>query len=131
MVATNARRCDLLAGIKRAAGQRSRQVASRGGELEPPFARGACVVDHVRLSVRMNDCAACRLSVWEGLREKPQVHRVGRIGMLRDGGGHAVPTDRMQEALWPLVLRTSATAGSAAEMTIHSNSMACCRPRRG
>ena len=31
------------------------------------------------------------------------------------GKGHAVPTDWMQEALWPLVLRTSATAISTAE----------------
>jgi hypothetical protein len=53
-------------------------------------------------------------------------HAVGRGGAAE----HAVPIDWMQ-ALWPLVLRTSATATSAAEMTTHSNSMACCQPRRG
>ena len=36
-----------------------------------------------------------------------------------------------QALLWPLVLRISAMASSAAVMTAHSNGMACCQPRRG
>jgi hypothetical protein len=70
------------------------------------------------------------LPVQEDLREKPQAHQAGRIGMLWDGGAvHAVPVDRVQ-ALWPLVLRTSATASIPAVITTHSNSMAGCQPRR-
>src|SRR5579859_4546499 len=57
-------------------------------------------------------------------------HPKVRPGPLWDGGeGHAVPIDWMQ-ALWPLVLRASAMASSPAETTTHSNSMACCQPRR-
>src|SRR6516225_9058520 len=66
------------------------------GEPEPPFAR-AGVADHVRLSVRLTNCAACRRSVRESLREKPQVHQRDPstcCGM--EGEGHAVPIDRMQ-----------------------------------
>ncbi len=55
----------------------------------------------------------------------------GATGALPDGGeGDTVPTDRMQESLWPLLLRASATASSPAVMTTHSNNMACCQPRR-
>ena len=43
---------------------------------------------------------------------------------------HAVPVDRAQ-VLGPLALRTSAAVSGAAEMTAHSNSMACCPPSRG
>src|SRR6516225_8614049 len=58
------------------------------GEPELPFAR-AGVADHVRLWVQLNDCAVRRLSVREGLIEKPQVHQLGRISMLWDGGSGA------------------------------------------
>ncbi len=34
------------------------------------------------------------------------------------------------QASWPPVLSVSATAISPAEMTTHSNNMACCQPRR-
>jgi hypothetical protein len=52
-------------------------------------------------------------------------------GPLWDGEEeHAVRIDWMQEALWPLVLRSRATASSPAVITTHSNSMVCCQPRR-
>ena len=90
-------RCDLLAGIKGATGQRSRQVASRAASPEPPFARGQVLPIMCTCQSQLNDCAACRLLVREGLREKPRAREVGRVGMLWDGGeGHAVPIDRAQ-----------------------------------
>src|SRR5215472_8975805 len=79
----------------------------------------------------MNGCAACRLSVREGTSARSRRFITwDALACCGTGeAGHAAPIDWMQ-ALWPLVLRTSAAASSAAEMTAHSNSMACCQPRR-
>ena len=93
----HARRCDLLGGIKAATGQRSRQVAS-GRRAQAAVRARAGVVDHVRLSVQMNDCAACRSLRKASARSRGFIK--WDVGMLRDGERGRRFIDWMQ-ALWP------------------------------
>src|SRR5215472_10936006 len=101
-----------------------------GGEPEPPFARGPVlsIMCACRSRGTIAQLVGCRCGK-ASARDDGFITWDASACCGMEGEGHTVPIDWMQ-ALWPLLLRTSATASSPAEMTTHSISMACCQPRR-
>src|SRR5262249_57504763 len=102
-----------------------------GNEDAQPHARLPAARECAVLPPKVPPSSACRLSVRKAsARSRRFINWDPSACCGVEGEGHAVPIGRMQ-VLWTLVLRASATASTAAEMTAHSNSMACGRPRRG
>src|SRR6516162_436318 len=89
--------------IKGGTGQRLRQIA-RERRARAVIRARAGVADHVGLWVQLNDCAAGRLSVREGLRERRRAHQRGRAGMLWDGGREARRSHRPDTGRWAAVV---------------------------